>query len=341
MRNIAYIELDTHSELTSNFKELMMDSEKFRVDFYLSEKILKQLGWNENDNVIKVNPKNLISKLSLKHYDLVIVGTAHRYFSTFKNLVNQFPTYILVHNLNFSKISSYQLIKNIFKKDIIFRLKLLLKEGLLEKSKVYNNAKGFFVLDEEFVNEKSHYFPLFFNEYNGIAKNDIFRIVIPGAVSQKRRDYKMVLSVLSKINFPLDIIFLGKAEGEELDWIKKFNNEFVNLIYFTEKLNQNDFDFWMKSADVLWCPIQKETEFFSQTEHYGLTKITGNIGDAIKFGKVVLATEVFGYHPFVIIQNQDIIPQIEKVKKNHFDFKKYYSKESIKIKLESLFEELI
>jgi hypothetical protein len=57
---------------------------------------------------------------------------------------------------------------------------------------------------------------------------------------------------------------------------------------------QNVFDDYMQKADILWCPIQQETEFFSQKEIYGVTKMSGNIGDAIKlenwrfFQKIIL-----------------------------------------------------
>jgi hypothetical protein len=48
----------------------------------------------------------------------------------------------------------------------------------------------------------------------------------------------------------------------------------------------------MQKADVLWCPIQQKTMFFSQEEIYGKTKMTGNLGDAIKFGKQAVFLQI-------------------------------------------------
>jgi hypothetical protein len=56
----------------------------------------------------------------------------------------------------------------------------------------------------------------------------------------------------------------------------------------------------MQKADVLWCPIQQETEFFSHKEIYGTTKMTGNLGDAIKFGKWL-------FFRVIILQNQILL----------------------------------
>jgi hypothetical protein len=61
--------------------------------------------------------------------------------------------------------------------------------------------------------------------------------------------------------------------------------KYINITYFSERVSQADFEDWMQKTDVLWCPIQQKTTFFSQEEIYGKTKMTGNLGDAIKFGK--------------------------------------------------------
>ena len=67
--------------------------------------------------------------------------------------------------------------------------------------------------------------------------------------------------------------------------------ENISIKYFTEKVPQNIFDEYLQKADILWCPIQQETKFFSQKEIYGITKMSGNIGDAVKFGKLAVFPE--------------------------------------------------
>ena len=346
MKKIAYIELDTHAEIALNFMELMNDSALFSVDYYFSEKILKTLGLQETDNIKKVSAENILQNLSQYQlpntkYDLVLIGTVHRYFNVFEKIAEQFNTSIICHNLNFVKASNFDLLSSIFKEDFQYRLKLLLKEGLLRKSNVYKKAKNLLVLDRGFENfvrkplvyaqpDKYKFLPIFYTKFLEKPKNETYTIVIPGAVSQKRRDYEKIIKELKnlELNFDegdfcracpeisgnetfventlsekgssvgttqnLEIIFLGKASGKELEMLQDFEQskpENISIKYFTEKVPQDVFDDYMQKADVLWCPIQQETEFFSQKEIYGFTKMSGNIGDAIKFRKLAVFPE--------------------------------------------------
>ena len=305
MKKIAYIELDTHAEIALNFMELMKDSKAFSVDYYFSEKILKTLGLQETENIKKATPENLIQQLSTDNYQLIIIGTVHRYFNVFEKIAEKFNTSIICHNLNFVKASNFDLLSSIFKEAFQYRLKLLLKEGLLSKSKVYKKAKNLLVLDRGFENfvrkplvyaqpDKYKFLPIFYTKFLEKPKNETHTIVIPGAVSQKRRDYERVLKSIIKFHFPFEIIFLGKAQGKELEMLQDFEQskpENIFIKYFTEKVPQDVFDDYMQKADVLWCPIQQETEFFSQKEIYGFTKMSGNIGDAVKFRKLAVFPE--------------------------------------------------
>ena len=301
MKKIAYIELDTHAEIALNFMELMNDSKVFSVDYYFSEKILRFFGYTQNDklpeNIKKATPENLIQQLSTDNYQLIIIGTVHRYFNVFEKISEKFNTSIICHNLNFVKASNLNLLSSIFKEGFKYRLKLLLKEGLLRKSNVYKKAKNLFVLDRGFDStqpDKYTFLPIFYTKFLEKPKNETYTIVIPGAVSQKRRDYERVLKSIIKFHFPFEIIFLGKAQGKELEILQNFEQskpENISIKYFKEKVPQDVFDDYMQKADVLWCPIQQETEFFSQKEIYGFTKMSGNIGDAIKFRKLAVFPE--------------------------------------------------
>ena len=180
MKKIAYIELDTHAEIALNFMELMNDSKVFSVDYYFSEKILRFFGFAQNDklpeNIKKATPENLIQQLSTDNYELIIIGTIHRYFNVFEKIAEKFNTSIICHNLNFVKVSNFDLLTSIFKEDFQYRLKLLLKEGLLSKSKVYEKAKNLLVLDRGFENfvskplvyaqpDKYKFLPIFYTKF--------------------------------------------------------------------------------------------------------------------------------------------------------------------------------
>ena len=240
--------MDTHAEIARNFYELMSNSDEFEVDYYFSNKILKQLNFKEKENVILVHPSNLFevlleNKEERGNYDLVIIGTAHRYFQVFCKIADNFNTSIIIHNVNFSSLNNIQIFLNIFKKESFYRLKLLFKEGLLSKNNLLKSAKQLFILDDTLENKKGEFqfLPMFYSENNEEKISENISIVIPGAVSQGRRDYKEVLfkienwskNTLNK-NSKLEIVFLGKAQNEELQWLKDFKNKNLVLIAYVK-----------------------------------------------------------------------------------------------------------
>lgn len=343
MIRIAYIELDTHAEIARNFIELLDSSKKIQVDYYFSEKILKVLDLEHLSSVFKISPHGLFQLLKGKKYDLIIIGTAHRYFNIFMKIVECFPTAIISHNLNFIKATNSEILPEIFKKNTQFRLKLLLREGLLDKNKVYERAKYLWVLDENLSaeNPKMKFMPLFFCRSIKQNKDEVFRVVIPGEVSQKRRNYLKVVQEIKELKTQreVEIIFLGKVKNQELVWLKdleKCINDNIRLIYFTEKIPQIEFDRWLKKADVLWCPIQHKTEFFGIKEIYGKTKMSGNIGDAIKFAKPALFPETYqSQYFFVDNENQSIDNWIDNQPKIPEKYWEIFRKEQILLDLEN------
>ena len=351
MKKIVYIELDTHAEIARNFMDLMQDSNDFSVDYYFSKKISKQIGQTA-DNIFVAESSDIFNLLKEKNYDLVIIGTVHRYFDVFLKISNKFNTSVIVHNLNFTKISRFQLLKNIFKKDFKYRLKLLLKEDLLSAPKVFETARNFLVLDESLLQVNLHskfkFLPVFFlNEYEN-NRTSIVTVVIPGAVSQARRNYRHLLERIKTFSrkTQFQFVFLGKAAGKELQWLKDFEKDRIQNIffkYFTEKVRQPVFDEWMRKADILWCPLQKETEFFSQKEFYGITKMSGNVGDAIKYGKTaIFPVDYPDSYPFIIPENENVEEQIYTYQKwMDYDFQEHFAKVTVLKSLEKTLTELL
>lgn len=348
MKRIAYIELDTHAELANNFFELTKGSTDFSVDFYFSEKIYKFLNLHGN-NIFLTDYSELLEVLEKEKYDLIIIGTVHRHFIFYKTIVKKFNTAILVHNLNFTKASKWELFKSISKQDFKYRLKLLLKEGLLEAPKVYQKSNYLLGIDE-LMSKKNNleFLPIYYNQFKSEnLQNDSIKIVIPGAVSQSRKDYNSFFEKLSKFKntgIIYEIIFLGKASGKELVKLNQILNQipqFIKIQFFENKIPQQEFDDWMNKADVLYCPIQNETEFFSIKEIYGKTKISGNIGDAIKYGKRAIFPETYESDlEFIIKEKPDLQAQFSEVKNQKFDFEDN-SSEKVSKKLAILVERLI
>ncbi|WP_426477561.1 hypothetical protein ACP3T3_20485 [Chryseobacterium sp. CBSDS_008] len=346
MKKIAYIEIDTHAEIAQAFMDIMKGSQAFSVDYYFSKRIKDQV--NHSDEAVFLSDSSMIlDQLKGKGYDLVVIGTVHRYFNTFLALTKKYNTAVITHNLNFIKASKLDLMKSVFRGDLIFRLKLWLKEGLFYKTKVYQTSRSLFVLDEALVSGRYQFLPLFYTRAFDKIKNDDLVVVIPGGVSQKRRDYNYIFETIQKLSTDklCKFVFLGKASGHELKQLKHLSEklpENIDITYFSERVSSEDFEQWMRKADVLWCPIQQDTEFFSMKEIYGVTKMTGNLGDAVAYGKLAVFP---GNYPskldFIIPEKENAFEQLKAVSETSFDFYKTYSKKEIQKKLEQFLMGLI
>lgn len=345
MKKIAFVELDTHAEIAGNFLTLMSNSYQFEVDYFFSPKIEKFIA-KSSENIILTTPKTLLSELRKKEFDLVIVGTVHRNFNLYLEITKYFNTAIIVHNLNFTRITQPKLIESIFKEDFIYRLKLLFKEGLLSVPQVYQNAKNLLVLDQSLVDDEHQFLPLFYaQKYEENVKSSTITIVIPGAVDQKRRNYLHVLNKITEFRGRYRIVFLGKAAGQELPWLKNFqkqNLQNLEIVYFEEKVPQKEFDQWMKNTDLLWCPVQPETVFFNQKEIYGKTKMSGNIGDAIKYVKpAIFPINYLANYPFVFAEEENIELQIQEILNSDKISFQQFEEEKVLQKLEQTLLKLI
>lgn len=346
VKKIAYIEIDTHAEIARAFMDIMRGSENITVDYYFSKKVTDQIHHDE-ETVFLSDSSMIPDQLKEKEYDLIIIGTVHRFFNTFLTIVKKYNTAIITHNLNFTRATNSGLLKSIFKGDIIYRLKLWWKEGLLYAPKVYQQSKFLLVLDEALTSERHRFLPLFYTKDYIKPENNDLTVVIPGGVSQKRRDYDYIFKTIQKIQSDknYEFVFLGKAKDNELKQLKNLSGklpENIHITYFSERVSSGDFEKWMQKADVLWCPIQQETEFFSLQEIYGLTKMTGNLGDAIAYGKLAIFPKNYPSKLEFIIPEKENIPELlDELSSMHFDFQQHYNREDIQKRLEKLLNSLI
>lgn len=116
--------------------------------------------------------------------------------------------------------------------------------------------------------------------------------------------------------------------------------QFIKIQFFEHKIHHQQFDEWMRKSDVLYCPIQNETEFLSVKEIYGKTKIIGNIGDAIRYAKpAIFPTSYESDLEFIIPEKEDLQTQLSEVKNLNFDFSSY-SKKNISNELIQLIKKL-
>ena len=198
-------------------------------------------------------------------------------------------------------------------------------------------------MDIEQSKRETHFLPVFFGEKPKTAeKSEEKLIVIPGEVSQKRRDYSKIMEQLKgfKKDIPYRIVFLGKAGEEELAKIQESEKQLpqnIKIEYFRERIPKNIFENYLERADFLWCPLKMKTSFFGVEEIYGETKMSGNIGDAVRFMKPAVFPA--GYQsrcPFIIKENENIeqiFSDSANISENSFE---NFTKEKIVLQLEKI-----
>lgn len=345
MKDIAYIELDCHAEVVNNFMTLMECSKKFRVDYFLSSDVMKQLAVSSLHNIFPADKKNICHQLK-KTYALVIIGTAGKDFRLYKKIAKNQRCYVIAHNINFTKASSAQILKNAFKQNFLFFISLL-KSGILFKDSFERSVKHL-VLDTALIHCNQdialELLPLSFNKYTLEGSGSAIRVAIPGSVDFRRRDYKRVFNTIIHFKNDVTVILVGKASGEALDIVLKMQAKLptcVKLIYYKHTLSEKEYEDNLKNAHVLWSPLQTATCFMGIKEYYGKTKVTGNKNDAIKYGKpLIMPFSSNIQEDFIFIESSRLEQQFVQLSQLRLNFSEYMP-EKIRIQLEDKLQDLI
>lgn len=339
-RRIAYVEIDTHAEIAARMVELLGNSNLVETDFFFSPKINGQIP-NGEPSTIVTSPKILLPSLEKRDYELVIIGTAHRYYQIWKKVAEKFKIAIIIHNKNYTKLSAAGRLSKIFKQDTLYRLKLLLWEDLAHASQLFARTQHLLVLDESLADHRFRFFPVFFQNYVSAASSAQLTVVIPGSVDEHRRDYDHIFNILNSKTFSQHIkfVFLGKSGKGMVHRLEHLKNTGVHhnfsVQYYNTKVPALEFDQVMREADVLWCPLQKITQFFSTDEFYGKTKMSGNIGDAITFSKPAIFPSWYDTeYPFIFQETGNLEKQVMMVAKSRVDWSAYQV-ENVRANLET------
>lgn len=124
------------------------------------------------------------------------------------------------------------------------------------------------------------------------------RIVVPGSIDKRRRDYRQVFELATlaeERKQALHIVLLGGFTddyGRDV-WKKagEISSAFVTIqAYNTNIVDQAEFDQQMDAAHFIWIPSVINTRICGDIpEVYGQTKSSGNIFDVIKHAKPFIA----------------------------------------------------
>jgi glycosyltransferase involved in cell wall biosynthesis len=173
----------------------------------------------------------------------------------------------------------------------------------LMKKKMLNNVSGINVLGDELRN----YFlsvsdlkkpvltlPYCIYEIRQVEEtlDNTLKLVIPGSIDSRRRDYFNVLAAFEKIfeEFSdLSLYILGKPIGkfgsEVLEICRKLKAEGKNIKFCEDFVPQDEFERVMSSCDAIISPVNKYMFIGKDREEYGVSKATGATFDMIRYAK--------------------------------------------------------
>ncbi|TGD57010.1 glycosyltransferase family protein [Flavobacterium humi] len=302
-KKIAFIELETHSALLEQWYFLLAAMESVDFHFFVSQKVLDKLSAIPSHHLTLIADATEIDAFS-SGYDAFLVNTLHRDFKDFEKLLALKPALVLVHNLNFSLFFQSVSWKNIWteKQWLVYFLKLYFREKVGQNRKVIGNASHYGVLSQslfETIQEKgkaiagkTKVLQLNYNKESRFEALDEIRIVMPGNVSGKRKDIRLLFGLLPKLDpkSRLHIIFLGKPESKHvlhrIEQLKKTCSEKIILTHFPGFIPWEEYSTVISKAHLLLCPIKIKTSFYWVTEWYGQTKVSGSETDCIYNGKI-------------------------------------------------------
>jgi len=128
---------------------------------------------------------------------------------------------------------------------------------------------------------------------NHVYERKVIKVIVPGTVIYKSRDYQILLDALLKVDkkIELEIVLLGKLKErpKELERLKECKN--IILRTYDEYLTQEEYDFELFDADFLILPLMHEMNFGIVSEKAGYTALSGNVNDVTRFAIPALITE--------------------------------------------------
>lgn len=130
------------------------------------------------------------------------------------------------------------------------------------------------------------------------AATGIVRIVVPGSVDGRRRDYEQVFDLLDACNLQgiaISIVLLGGFNGDYgqmvLEKCRSYTQQQANLLYYdTHIVDQPEFDRVMNEAHIVFIPTVIDTILVDGIqETYGQSISSGNLFDIIKHARPFMA----------------------------------------------------
>ncbi len=322
-KTIALIELAFHNEVLASYCRIL-DAAGFSLMVFTNPFNQKQLAdlavdvvWN-----IKKEGESIIDyvfrvKASAETADLIIFTTIEKNFHFFTKPDFKVPRLLVIHKMNmFLDPSKSFRFDSSFKQNLKDLLKIcrfyLLREkarnlrfiqsfdGVIFPSRQvskYLVKKGWDVfIPPQIVMDFAIHEIL---QYDKVGEPSL-TVSIPGIVSEKSRDYQVVIKALRKLQFtvPIKLILLGTLKGNYgrrvLRELESLQGIFFEVISYNEFVPQAEFEDVLRRSVFLILPMTRFPKISIFREINGYTCVSGNINDLLHFGTPAL---IPNYYP--------------------------------------------
>lgn len=362
-KNIKYaiIEICSFTHYTSVLEriDLFYDS-NVEITLFLDYKIYNHLKKELKNRKVRVFVRNkndsifkFMKQISSEHFDIIHIITIQMklfHFLFFKPDADK----IYVQMFNTNTWMKFQFTLNprtwlaMFVR-YIWKKRMTGATVGFKKMKEFLKSKGF-KKPIVVIPIPSIYYPD--NKIKNIKKNDEFKLVIPGMVTQERKNYLGFLESLkdwdNNMKNKIEIELLGpilktrKSKYKKiLNLIDELNKNGFKIITHNAPLNPSDFLRKLKESSVLFCPINIKFGI----EIYGITKETGFTSDITKSAvpgiipkdlnvQKEIESSILRYDDFNEVKQ--IINSLVEDKKKIIDLKSEALKNSYKFTISSL-----
>ena len=296
---IAIVELHYHEEFISTLYSLFKDSDD--VTIFTTLDVKNNLSSDIVDDALFVvcngNKKDFIESIPVGDFDRVFVNTIQpsmvdlwfwKYYPASSQSV------LTLHNLYAWRNKSFVPRLNMFRSfDSYFAGRYT--DMVLSKFSVLN------VVYEPMIRYAQDLFPLHkvIHIPFALAQDNIDRsvhddmvFVIPGTVSNTRRDYGPVIEAFDRLyekHKHIQLVLLGENRSN----VSFDSKPYVTC--FNSRVPVDEYDSILRNADFVICPsVEKTWTVNTASEWYGKTK-SSNLSDAIKWRQPVIIPE---YIPF-------------------------------------------
>lgn len=322
---IAIIELNFHFDSLDSLCNLF-DRNGNQLVVLTNRKLFSKLGdVKKSKNILFLIQSYNRSSLIRKNYDeinsadLIFINTISRDYRTFAKIKFDPIVVLRVHNIHktFDPVKHINWTINLlrlWKMTSYFIREIVFGGFLYYRKKCLNNMDYFTFPDLEMQNyalekklvEKNRVAPLlpikfFTQELKDTTNENLFSIVVIGAVDSRRKDYETVIDCLKSLKNPrttkVEMIFLGNSSGLEGRKLKAIFNKLdrndILPIFYDKHVELPEFNRVIAKADVLLAPLRQNSIVEIYNEKYGKSKTSGSLSDMITFAKpLILAGDI-------------------------------------------------